>query len=64
MLAHPAREEVRTMLKKVLLLLVVGFAAFYLLSRPAGAANSVEDATAAIGEAFEQVAHFLTTLVS
>jgi len=60
----PGREEVRTMLKKVLLLLVVGFAAFYLLTRPEGAANAVEDAAGAVIEAFEAIARFFTSLVS
>jgi hypothetical protein len=52
------------MLKKVLLLLVVLFAAFYLLTRPEGAANAVEDGAGAIIEAFESIARFFTSLVS
>jgi hypothetical protein len=63
-LAHAAREEVRTMLKKVLLLLVIGFAIFYLLTRPEGAATAVEDATAGVVGAFESFARFLSSLVS
>ena len=52
------------MLKKVLLLLVIGFAIFYLLTRPEGAATAVEDATAGVVGAFESVARFLSSLVS
>ena len=52
------------MLKKVLLLLVVGFAAFYLLTRPEGAANAVEGATVGVVGAFESIARFLTSLVA
>ena len=52
------------MLKKLLLLLVIGFAAFYLLTRPEGAATAVEDATAGLVGAFEAIARFLTSLVS
>jgi hypothetical protein len=52
------------MLKKVLLLLVVGFVAFYLLTRPEGAANAVEDGAGAVIEAFESIARFFTSLVS
>ena len=52
------------MLKKALLLLVVLFAVFYLLTRPEGAASAVEGAAAAIIEAFESMARFFTSLVS
>ena len=52
------------MLKKALLLLVVLFAVFYLLTRPEGAASAVEGAAAAIIGAFESMARFFTSLVS
>ncbi len=51
------------MAKKILLLLVVGFAIFFLLSQPVGAADSVRAAAGGFGDAFTQVATFLRELI-
>ena len=52
------------MAKKVLMLLVAAFAIFFLLSQPVGAADSVKVAAGGVGDAFDQVARFLSELVS
>lgn len=52
------------MAKKALMLLVVAFAIFFLLSRPESAAESVQGAGGALGEGFDRVARFFTELVS
>ena len=48
--------------KKGLTLLVVAFAAFYLLSRPEGAAEAIQVAGEALRTAFDQVMRFFTAL--
>jgi hypothetical protein len=53
---------VDTVAKKALLLLVVAFAIFYVLARPAGAGDSVQGAAEALGEGFRQVIRFFTAL--
>ncbi len=50
------------MLKKVLLLLVVGFVVYYLLTAPAGAADAVSGAFTAIIDAFGQIFIFFDEL--
>lgn len=50
--------------KKGLALLVVGFAAFYLLTQPESAADAVRGAVGAVIEAFEQLVRFITRLFS
>ncbi|MGH3814325.1 MAG: hypothetical protein ACRDUV_18050 [Pseudonocardiaceae bacterium] len=50
--------------KKVLLLLVVAFAAFYLFTRPQGAAAAVQGAAGGLGQVFEQLVRFMTALVA
>jgi hypothetical protein len=52
------------MAKKTLMLSVVAFAAFFLLTRPVGAADGVEATAGAIAEGFEQVARFLGRLIT
>jgi hypothetical protein len=52
------------MLKKVLLLLVIGSAALYPFTRPEGAANAVEDGGTAVAGAFGSIARSLSSLVS
>lgn len=52
------------MLKKVIGLLVIGFAVFYLLTAPAGAADAVSNAAGAVIDAFGQVGVFFDELVS
>ncbi len=47
------------MAKRVLMLLVVAFAVFYLLSQPVAAADSVKVAAGGIGDAFHQIGRFL-----
>ena len=51
------------MVKKLLMLLVVAFAIYFLLVRPAGAADAVEFLVDACGAMFHQVARFLGALV-
>ena len=52
------------MAKKALMLLVVAFAVFFLLSRPESAADSVQGAGGAVMDGFDRVARFFTELVS
>lgn len=49
-------------LKKVIALLVVGFAVYYLLTAPEGAAESVRNAFSAVMDAFSQVMVFVNKL--
>ncbi|MET0930966.1 MAG: hypothetical protein ABWX74_15710 [Aeromicrobium sp.] len=51
------------MLKKVIVLLVVGFIVYYLLNTPASAADAVNDAFDGIINAFERVGVFFNELV-
>ena len=53
-----------TVAKKGLVLLVIAFAAFYLLTQPIGAADAVKGAAVAVGDAFEAVIRFITALFS
>jgi hypothetical protein len=50
-------------LKKVFLLLLVGFALYYLLSTPADAADFVSSSFGGIMDAFERVGVFFNELV-
>lgn len=50
------------MAKKVGILLVVAFAAFYLLTQPAQAADAVQGAVGLVGDAFGQIQAFLSAL--
>jgi hypothetical protein len=49
-------------MKKLLMGLVIAFAAFYLISQPANAAEAIRGAAGAVGVAFESVIEFLTAL--
>ena len=49
-------------MQKLLVGLVIAFAAFYLFSQPAGAADAVRGAAAAVGTGFESVIEFATAL--
>ena len=51
-------------MKKVLVGLVIAFAAFYLLTQPAGAAEAIKGAASAVGVAFESLISFFTALFS
>jgi len=51
-------------LKKVFLLLLVGFAIYYLLSTPDDAANFVSNAFGGIMDAFQQVGVFFDELTN
>lgn len=51
-------------LKKVVAVLVLGFAVFYLLTAPAGAADAVSNAAGAVMDGFEQVGVFVNELVA
>jgi hypothetical protein len=48
--------------KKLLIWLVIAFAAFYLFTQPEGAANAVGGAFSAVGDAFGSVITFLSAL--
>lgn len=50
------------MVKKVLIWLVIAFAAFYLFSQPTGAANAVRGAAGAVVSAFGSVITFFSSL--
>jgi hypothetical protein len=63
MAAPPDRGGVVTAVaKKGLTLLVVAFAAFYLLTKPEGAADAIQTAGEALQTAFEQVMRFFSAL--
>ncbi len=49
-------------MKKVIALLVIGFAVYYLLTAPEGAATSVRNAFNAVIDAFSQVMVFVNKL--
>jgi len=51
-------------LKKVMTLLVVGFGVYYLLTAPAGAADALNTAFAAVLDGFGQVGVFVNALVA
>ena len=51
-------------LKKVFLLLLVGFAIYYMLSTPDDAANFVSSSFGGIMDAFQQVGVFFNELVN
>lgn len=57
------KELVTDVLKKTVALLVVAFAAFYLLTQPEAAADAVKGAAAAVADGFEQIIRFLTALL-
>lgn len=48
--------------KKSVTILVIGFAAFYLLSQPENAANAIQTAFQAVVDGFQQVIKFFTAL--
>jgi hypothetical protein len=48
--------------KKSITVLVVGFAAFYLLSQPENAANAIQTAFGAVVEGIQQIIRFFTAL--
>lgn len=60
----PGARRSSSVAKKTLMLSVVAFAAFFLLTRPVGAADGVEATAGAITEGFEQVARFLGRLIT
>ncbi len=51
-------------LKKIAMLLIVGFAVYYLLTAPAGAADAVRNAFGAVIDGFGQVNVFVNNLFS
>ncbi len=51
-------------LKKALAALILGFAVFYLLTAPAGAADAVSNAADAVMDGFGQVGVFVNELVA
>lgn len=54
----------RRVLKKVLVLLVAGFAVYYLLTAPEGAAVAIRNAFNAVIDAFGQIMVFSNKLLS
>ena len=52
------------MLKKVFVLLVAGFAVYYLLTAPEGAAEAIRNAFNAVIDAFGQIMVFANNLLS
>ena len=51
-------------MQKLLVGVVVAFAAFYLLSQPAGAAHAVQGAAAAVRVAFESIIELISALIA
>jgi len=62
--AAPKLGTKESTMKKLLLGLVVAFAAFYLFTQPVGAADAIKGAAAAVGDGFEALIRFLTALFS
>lgn len=54
----------RRVLKKVVVLLVAGFAVYYLLTAPQGAAEAIRNAFNAVLDAFGQIMVFFNELLS
>lgn len=52
------------MFKKVITILVILFALYWLLNAPAGAAQSIRDATDAVLDAFSRILIFVQELFS
>lgn len=48
--------------KRSVVVLIIGFAAFYLLTQPESAANAIQGAFEAVVEAFHQIIRFFTAL--
>ena len=48
--------------RKAVVLLVIAFAVFYLVSQPEGAADAVKGALAAVGDAFDAIIRFFKAL--
>ena len=48
--------------KKSITVLVIGFAAFYLLSQPENAADAIQTAFQAVIDGFQQIIKFFTAL--
>lgn len=48
--------------KRSVVVLIIGFAAFYLLTQPESAANAIQGAFEAVVEAFRQIIRFFTAL--
>ena len=53
-----------TWVKRILLVLVVGFFLFYLIQQPEGAAAAVRTVFSAVGVAFQSIVRFFTSLAS
>ena len=51
-----------TWTKRIILILIVGFFVFYLISQPESAASAVKTVFGAIGRAFRAVVKFFTSL--
>jgi hypothetical protein len=53
---------VTDVVKKSITVLVIGFAAFYLLSQPENAANAIQTAFEAVLDGIQQIIRFFTAL--
>lgn len=51
-------------MKRVLILVVIAFAVFYLLTQPEAAADAVRGAAQAVFDGFEQLIRFVSRLFS
>jgi hypothetical protein len=50
------------LVKRILLILAIGFCLFYLVQQPEGAAGAVRTVFGALGQAFKSVITFFTSL--
>ncbi len=48
--------------RKALIVLAIGFAVFYLVSQPEAAADAVQGAFSAVGDAFDAIIRFFNAL--
>jgi small-conductance mechanosensitive channel len=53
-----------TWVKRILVILVIGFFLFYLITQPESAAAAVRTVFAAVGIAFRSIVRFFTSLAS
>lgn len=49
-------------MKKLITLVVIAFAVFYMMTQPAQAADAVRGAVAVVGDAFESLIAFISAL--
>jgi hypothetical protein len=67
MRAHDCAGQERRLsnvIKKIVMLLVLAFAVFYVVTKPAAAANLVESTASFIGDLFTSIVRFFGALLS